>query len=35
MIELIKRLICIFKREKNWRDRTNDAPKTFPVKIRI
>ena len=31
MIEMIKRLIRSFKREKNWKERTSDAPKTFPV----
>ncbi len=31
MIEMIKRLIRSFKREKNWKERTTDAPKTFPV----
>ena len=29
MIEMIKRLIQFFKREKNWKDRTSDAPKVF------
>jgi hypothetical protein len=29
MIEIIKRLILFFKREKNWNDRTSDAPKAF------
>ena len=31
MIEMIKRLIRSFKREKNWKERTSDAPKTFPA----
>ena len=31
MIEMIKRLIQFFKREKNWKDRTSDAPKAFPI----
>ena len=29
MIEMIKRLIQFIKREKNWKDRTSDAPKPF------
>jgi len=32
MIEMIKRLIYFFEREKNWKDRTSDAPKAFPIK---
>ena len=31
MIELVKRLIYFFEREKNWKGRTDDAPKAFPV----
>ena len=30
MIEMIKRLIRSFKREKNWKERTSDAPTREP-----
>ncbi len=29
MIKLIKRIIYLIKSEKNWADRTSDAPKAF------
>ncbi|MCR5716917.1 MAG: type II toxin-antitoxin system HicA family toxin, partial [Lachnospiraceae bacterium] len=31
MINLIKRIIYLIRLEKNWRDRTSDAPKAFKV----
>ncbi len=31
MINLIKRIIYLIELEKNWRDRTSDAPKAFKV----
>ncbi len=31
MIEMIKRLILLFKREKNWKERTSDVPRAFSV----
>ena len=31
MIEMIKRLILFFKSEKNWKERTSDAPKVSSV----
>lgn len=32
MIEMIKRLIYFFEKEKNWKERTSDVPKAFPIK---
>lgn len=32
MIKLIERLIYFIKKELNWRERTIDAPKAFPIK---
>ena len=31
MIKLIERLIYLIKMELNWRKRTIDAPKAFPI----
>lgn len=30
MIKFIERLIYLIKKELNWKERTIDAPKTFP-----
>lgn len=32
MIEMIKREINFFEREKNWKERTSDAPKAFSIR---
>lgn len=32
MIEMIKRAINFFEREKNWKERTSDAPQAFSIR---
>ena len=32
MIKFIKNLLYYFESEKNWYERTNDAPKAFKIK---
>lgn len=34
MIKLIGQLIYFIKKELNWKERTIDAPKTFPIQRR-
>ncbi len=31
MIEFIKKIIYLLRMEKNWKERTSDAPKAFKV----